>query len=164
MGQSTNAIIFFGICLDQETYRPYEDPLDEEWEVRYARLMGVRKPEKPYPERPYSQRAAPNYTDDEKAIIDHYSAYFEAKHDVVRKSPVQMDTHCSGDCPMPFLYIEGTRLLAHRGFPQKIDPINLMVNQDTMNIWNEQIIEFAQKMGIDIKGCVSGWYLVSDWN
>lgn len=58
MTVSTDAILFYGYCCDEETRQPWtigceddRDHDDEDWEDRYARVRGVIAPSASFPER-----------------------------------------------------------------------------------------------------------------
>lgn len=82
--------------------------------------------------------------------------------------PVLVGSHCSGDYPMYYVYIQESRTLASRGYPKEIKTI---IAEDH---WPDLLITFAMKHGVDLPGTnlgeyegeVSelGWWLVSNWN
>lgn len=169
MGQPTDAYLFYGICIPHEgSSKPWRE--DEDWSERYARIVAkILPPSKSYPEKqgvlkPGSwQRAEPDYTPEEKATVEEHRAYWANKREAAAKCPVQFDTHCSGDYPMPFLYIQGTLTTANRGDPAPIDVKQLYSSTDT-DVWNTHLIGMAKTMGINIGDAKPGWWLASNWN
>lgn len=168
MGQSTNAVLFYGYCWDEETSRPWnigkecdEDADEDDWETRYANLKGLKEPTDEFPNR----RAADgystpkDYTPEEQAIIDKFSAYWDAKRKLVESSGCEVDSHCSGDCSMPYVCIKKSEITAYRGDMT-------IVTQDTLKVepdWDQQLAAFCDLMGIDVKDMKPAWYMVSYW-
>lgn len=172
MGQSTDAILFYGYCWDEETARPWtigkdDDEDDEEcWEERYAKARGLERPSTPYP---YPERTVPrtrenNYSDtptdysaDELAAIELYRQFWDAKRKLAEQSACMVDTHCSADYPMPYVCIRASRLVSNRG---DMTPVTSLAVDPT---WREKLDTFCALLGIIPKG-EPGWFLVSDWN
>lgn len=168
MGQSTDAILFFGFCWDEETRYPWnigkdyeeQDDEEDEWETRYARLKGLPEPA-PIPDKgidPRTGRYIENYTPEEQAIVDRRKAYWDEKRKLTETVTVEVDTHCSGECPMPFVAIKASKTRAWRGTPMEIT--SLEVNPE----WEADLRAFCELMGIDVKDQTPKWWLVSDWN
>lgn len=153
MGQSTNAILFWGYTWpEEETSRPWEigkdtdhdaDEADDDsdWEGRYAALNGLPAPDN-------NDYSGQDWTD-----------YWEEKRRLLAKSNCVVDTHCSGDCPMPYVAITASHAVAHRGYPNELSNNHMTV----MPEWREQIDSFCQLMGIPIPQTEPRWFLVSDW-
>lgn len=170
MGQSTNAILFYGYCWDEETRQPwnigkdYDETKndDEEWEERYARLRGVTAPAVAYPNRRgkdgYSMPKDEEYTPAELAAKNEHRAHWDAKRSLVEASGVEIDTHCSGECPMPFVSIRASKTVSYRGSMSEIT--SLAVDPS----WDVKLREFCELMGIKTDGMKATWWLVSDWN
>ncbi len=188
MGTSTNAVLFYGYCWEEEGIKlwakedePDEDEADEsedvdddesedsddsdrdesDWEVRYARLSGLLPPDEPFPEG-VRQRGGgggwgtPKYTPEEQAIVDKYSAFWDKKRELIERSGVEIDSHCSGDCPIPLIAITASITTAHRGDAVEIKSL------DVGPKWDEQLKAFCKLMGIKTKG-KPRWWLVSYW-
>lgn len=157
MGTSTNAILFYGYVFDDEGSRPYEDDNDEDWESRYARLSGLVGPEEPYPDGVRNSKTHEyEYTPEEQKIVDKHTAFWDKQRKLVEKCGVVVDTHCSCDCPMPFVAVTKSKIVSHRGEWSEIKSLD--VGED----WNQKLKDFCQLMGIKTKGKPK-WYLVSDW-
>lgn len=139
MGQSTDAILFYGYCWEDETSKPWEigkdseDEDDEDWEDRYARLKGLKRPSRPW------------------EIIEEHSAHWAAERELVAVLPVQIDTHCS------FVAVKASKTRAWRGSPMEITSLEVKPE------WDAQLREFCQLMGIDVGDQQPRWWLVSDW-
>lgn len=142
MGTSTDAYLFFGFSFsDQEVGQDTPDWLDEdmEWEAIYAeRHDGINKPDVVY--------------------IGHehvYSTYWQAKREAAERASCEIAFHCSGDYPIWFVALQGTRFVASRG-----DEVEVKLP----NIHEEQITEmraFCELLGIKWKE--PKWLLVSYW-
>lgn len=175
MGVSTDAIIFYGYVWDEETSTPWtidsgdEDEEsdddshdDEDWEARYASKYGLTKPEKPFPDKGYDLKAGKpitNYTPEEQAIVDEWKAYFDAKRKIVEASPCEVDTHCSGECPMPYVCVKDSYVCNSRGDYTELKPEQFEVEEH----WNDQLKKFCNLMGITMPAGGPKWYLVSYW-
>lgn len=148
MGQSTNAILFYGVCWDEEmsltTLRGVdtdeEDADDEhDWQAAYATAKGCPPPQGEYDSR-------------------KYQAYLDARGPILDASPCEVGTHCSYECAMPYVFIKKSEQTAHRGYPKEVGTA-LPVGDD----WDDQLRSFCKTMGIDIEGKRIGWWLVSLW-
>ncbi len=172
MGQSTDAILFYGYVWHEETSRPWtigtddeeRENDDEDWEDRLARVSGLNPPEEPFPQRTVPPTKENGYdstpkdlTPEERAIRDKYDAYRTAKWELSKKEVCEVSTHCSGECPMPFVCIKATKIVCSRGDSQEVT--SLTIGPD----WNEQLRVFCELMGIEIGDMKPGWYMVSDW-
>lgn len=172
MGQSTNAVLFYGYCWDEETSEPWnigkddeeeKDSTDddEDWETRYANLKGLKEPAEAYPERhatPFFSTPR-NWTPEEQVIVDKYSAYWDAKTDLAESSGCEVDLHCHGDAPMPYVCIKKSQITTYRGDMTVITQDTLKVEHD----WDQQLVAFCDLMGIDVKDKKPAWYMVSYW-
>jgi hypothetical protein len=170
MGTSTDAILFYGYCWTEETSRPWkigsnDDDDDDDWETRYAATQGCLPPTAKFPARQVTPTAANNwsatpkdYTPSEQAIIDEHRAYWSRKQEIAKATPCEVGTHCSGECPMPYVAVSASRTLARRGYPEEIS--SLAVDPT----WGAQLADFCRRLGIKIDGKRVGWWLVSNWN
>jgi len=165
MGTSTDAILFYGYCWDDETSRPWEIDPDDDWEGRYARTKGCLPPSTPFPARMVTptrengwNSTPTDYSAEEQAIIDQHTAYWAAKRKLVEEATCLIDTHCSGECPMPYVAVQASRTISNRGDMNEIT--SLAVDP----AWDAALAEFCAAMGIKIDGQKAAWWLVSDWN
>ena len=184
MGQSTNAILFYGYCWTEETSRPWTigddddeddedvdnedvvtDDSDDDWESRYARAKGCLAPSTPFPQRTvqptrenFYSSTPKDYSTAEQAIIDQHTAYWQAKRKIVEAAGCSIETHCSGECPMPYVAVKASQTISRRGYMEEIT--SLAVDPS----WNEALDEFCAVMGIKTDGLKAAWWLVSDWN
>lgn len=196
MGQSTNAILFYGYCWEEENSKiwtvaaprdeeeedgdddedyeedeededGYEDDDDcededeeDDWEKRYCALRGLSEPKEQYPDKgidPKTGQYRKDYTPEEQRIVDSYSKYFDAKHKMINREPCKIDSHCSCDCPMPYVAIKKSETVSYRGSMNEIKSLD--VNPE----WDLQLKEFCRTMGIKVGNKKPKWWLVSMW-
>ena len=173
MGQSTNAILFYGFCWTEETSRPWKigidddadtDDSDDDWETRYARTRGCVAPSTPFPERMVKptrengwSSTPKDYSPTEQAIIDQHTAYWKEKRTIVEAAACCVSTHCSGECPMPYVAVKVSETIASRGDMEEITSLTVDPS------WDAALAEFCAAMGIKIDGKKAAWWLVSDW-
>ncbi len=177
MGQSTDAILFYGYIWDEETRWPWdvgraydedddgEDDEDDDWEGRYARTKGCLPPALPFPDREVPptrengwSTTPTDYTAAEQAIIDQHSAYWEMKRELAKAAPCLVDNHCSDSSPMPYVAVRVSVTNSSRGNPHEIT--SLAVDPS----WDKDLAEFCTAMEIDIRNKKPGWWLASYWS
>lgn len=149
MSTSTDAIIFYGYVWDEETSTPWtigqddEETTDEDWEERYARLKaGLEKPDTG---NGFDQKV--------------YSEYLAKKREIVKDCPCKVDTHCSGEYPMPYVCISDSYVCNSRGDMTELKPEQFEVEEN----WNDELKKFCKLMGITMPAGGPKWYLVSYW-
>ncbi len=135
MGQSTDALLAFGVCLAQEG-----GELD------------------------FLAHASCDDLDDmiraEAGISD--GEYGEVWKAAKAAYPVDLIQHCSGDYPMWILAVRGTNLLARRGYPEDFDPAKLTVTQDQIEALKAFVEKHAIELADgEFK---PSWLLFSNWN
>ena len=150
MGQSTDAILAFGFDLGEELpdclLKACGDGDDEEdgsgfeWEKVTAILAGIRPPPDEY----------------EEATKQAWRDYWGRCREAEKAHPLTIIDHCSGDCPMRFLAVNGTEWRASRGHPiaieiQPIDPASI-----------EAMRSFCETFGIEWQE--PRWHIFSMWN
>lgn len=162
MGQSTDAILFWGYCWDEEKDSPWardyadedESSSDDEEgaDDRYARLTGIVRPKGPYP-------SDSDKSPEAESLRSAFSAYWDAARKAWEAVRIEVGSHCSGDCPMPYVAIVESHTKAWRGYPKSI--ASLEVGAD----WRKRLDDFCALMGIaPPDGQQPQWWLVSDWN
>lgn len=184
MGVSTDAILFYGYCWDEEDVRnPWEigresddeddasdtsdkeeEEDDDDWEKRYARLKGCLPPSTPFPTRTVTptrengwSSTPKDYTAAEQEIIDQHTAHWRARREIADASPCLVATHCSASCPMAYVAVKASVTCSSRGNPHEI--ASLIVDPS----WRDQLAEFCEVLGIKTSGMKAAWWLVSDW-
>lgn len=138
MGESTDAIFFYGFHADEGEW---DDFLGKEWESTFAAKMGTPEPDVDFD------------TEDHKTL---HVAFWEVRKKLVDAEPCEVDTHCSGECPMPYVSVKASKTKAWRGDPQEIK--SLAIDPE----WNAQLKKFCELMSIPWQE--PKWWLVSDWN
>jgi hypothetical protein len=167
MGQSTNAILFYGYCWDEEEACPWkigrgdadEDDADD-WEARYARTKGCVPPLAKFPDRVAADgySTPKDYSAEEQAIIDQHTAYWDEKRGLAEAAVCCVDTHCSGECPMPYVAVKASQTTSWRGHMKEIT--SLAVDPS----WDAELAAFCAAMGIKTDGKKAAWWLVSNWS
>jgi hypothetical protein len=162
VGQSTNAILFYGYCWDEENVELFDRQEGDEsdWPKLVLRKRGVKNPWDDYPEQEYAkmswsdrEAASDRWREEHLANLD---AWHEAQKAVEEEFGVVVDSHCSGDCPMP--YISAFRLVAHRGYPKEVFDLDVKLD------WDRNLRKFIEEFGITPPQDKPRWWLVSDWN
>ncbi len=171
MGQSTDAILFYGYCWEEETSRPWtigadDDSRDsDDWETRLATVENCLPPSAQYPERQVTptrengwSSTPKDYSAAEQAIIDQHVAYWRKKREIAEASPCIVGTHCSGECPMPYVAVRVSQTIANRGYMKEISSLAIDPS------WDDALADFCVKLGIRVDDKKPAWWLVSDWN
>jgi len=139
MGQSTDAILFFGYCHDSEGWpNADEDAYD------------VEEPD--YPEEEYLRR---------KGLLSEDAAW-EERRNKTEALPFEFFTHCHSECRMHAIAIRGTKVKAWRGYPQEIDPAMLQMTPEEIAKHEATLQEVCAVL--EIKPTELRWWLVSDWS
>ena len=136
MGQSTDAILFYGFLIDEENDYPFMGDIDVEDFI--SEKYGLAKPDLPYDENK-----------------EFYHEHWKINTALLKSIPVDINTHCSCDYPMYYVHIKSSKTTAYRGYPKKIDSLEVGID------WDEQLQIFCNLTGIEPKEF--GWYLVSLW-
>lgn len=147
MGQSTDAILFYGYCWEEELENPWDDPdkeIDEEdyedWGDRYARLHGQEPWEAVHGEAKRRK-------------------WWAKRDKLIVACPCVVSAHCHHEYPMPFVAIKETVITASRGSPEQLPPTQLNLKPQ----WRRQLDEFCKLMEIKPPQEEPRWWLVSYW-
>lgn len=139
MGMSSTAILFWGLCGDEEeghwsniglNYEdtdyiklPEDEDGDEEWENVYVSRKG------------------------------HPNAEWDTKKELIEKSGCTICTHCSFDYGMPYVAIEKSEVRNYQGNLTEIKTLEVQPD------WEQKLRKFCEVMGI--KWSEPKWWLVS---
>lgn len=139
MGQSTDAILVFGIEVGDEGENPFiseddYDTKDEEWLEERESVM--------------------DYMD----VIAKAEGYDYSWAGGKNSHPLVMVDHCSGDYPMYILGLARTHTLASRGSPEEIDPVDMSVTEEEIKL----LRDFCEKYNIEYSE--PKWLLCSMWD
>lgn len=167
MSQSTDALLFWGYCWTEEMDSPWshepEDAEDEEEDVededdddmpdaRYARMMGIARPSNPYPSD--SDKSA-----DAASIREAFTSYWRVEREAWEAVGMEVSSHCSNECPMPYVAVKASLTCASRGSPIAITSLEVGVD------WRARLDAFCALMGITPPaGQQPQWWLASDWS
>lgn len=103
--------------------------------------------------------------------FDHYAeqGVWDELEPKLKKLGVALESHCSGECPMPALIIAKSQTTAHRGYPEKISKLEARPDWDGMLQRGMMLIKQAYKDAkyppefLKTKDTPS-WVLYSMWN
>jgi len=148
MGQSTDAVLFFGFDLGEDFALPWKQGGDDDlsWEEAYAEKKGL--------EYPRHLSGLSEWTEEQSK---EYRAYSEKKSEIVKAVGVDVSSHCS--CEYPMYYVYTRQHMASRGYPEVIDRSMLEVEPEDVT----KLREFCRFMGIDVGDKDPQWFLASDW-
>ena len=91
-------------------------------------------------------------------LVVPYAAQFDGVYLGQCRAAVEIDSHCSLDCPMPFIAIKKSLTRSWRGSMSKIK--SLAIGKG----WNKQLRDFNNLMGINVGNKKPAWWLVSNWS
>ena len=154
MGQSTDAILFFGAVYTEEGEGPWTETID------YYELdeSGEEFDSENWLATLYGWAGEPDleYGDDTRAA---FVESWDKKRIVLDGLPMEIKHHCSGGYPMAYVAIKEAHTTAWRGHPQKVE------TKPPPQEWLKALNAFYEKAGIEQKDRPEfGWYLVSMWN
>lgn len=151
MGSSTNGILFYGLCWEDEDVFPWDR--DKDYEDYTPRDVG-------FEDFLCEKLGGPKKPADE-VTEDLFSAYLNDREAFLADVPVELVHHCSDRCRMYGLAVKSTLAVARRGSPQKLSSFVVPEGAD------EVLRKACAALGIDFDaevkaGCL-GWWLTSDW-
>jgi hypothetical protein len=147
MGQSTNALLYYGFTFaDPEDGEPppWADFEDEDGEVDEEDWLCARLGGPTPPEVEYSEETSPLYL-----------KYWDAKRGFIEALPIAIGIHCSCNYPMHFICIKGTLTTAYRGGPKQLDDLG----ED--RTWAATLFDYCNRLGIEPEQ--PSWELASLW-
>lgn len=173
MGQSTDAILFYGYCWSEET-ELWDDDRNGEWYEVVAKRRGITNPWDFYRDSgalaehdllPYKEQgpAYEAWKNDVgfQAMLDEWDGI---KNAIKAEHPeISVGSHCSCDYPVPYICIADTEQTAGRGYPVTFDPSKMAQKEDNTN-WRGALAKFVEELDIHISDADGpGWFLVSNW-
>ena len=182
MGQSTDAILFYGYCWNDEGVQllGISDGEDEESEYEWNEILAVREGHKnpwdfyresgaeaEYERLPYSEREAAYKAWKERVGFDDMLEQWRSVCKSIKsRYNVDISTHCSCEYPMPYIYIEESKHRAWRGEGKQLDMAQWERWQQpgVYATWEQNLNRFVADLGIDLSEAEGpGWFLVSNW-
>ena len=129
MGVSTDGILFYGFCWDEEKelLPDGEDGRNQsEWQSIILAKRGVPDPWEAYPacdglEYAEKRRIQNAWVQDNDAAI---KARWAAKATINDEFGCDIGRHCSDGCSMPYVYAMESRVVASRGCPEPSSTCN----------------------------------------
>jgi hypothetical protein len=152
MGQSTNGVLFYGYCWEDQ------QEFDTDMDLVVKAILKSRGRTDPWDEHYNGDyQAYRRWADGEGR--EEVSAWYDAAKQVKQELGVDWDTHCSGDYPIPYLYAVGSEKTAHRGDREPVTSL------DVDPAWREKLAAFLSSQGIGAPDGDNqpGWWLVSYW-
>lgn len=157
MGVSTDGILFFGYCWNNEGWPSSdEDEIIEEPEPSPEEVYLVRKGLW----HPLPHRKAPSKE------YDAWSNNLAVRRELEQQLPFELFTHCHHECPMWAMAIRGTKTTAWRGGPKEIDMSSLAVTYNVTSVDAQQKYDAILREACEVLGMKPGklgWWLVSNW-
>lgn len=148
MSESTNALLFYGVCFDEEDHIwPWRQPPEDE-----DKPGGLSS----------EQRA------DEDETVDEWMARVLPWSD-----DIEIGEHCCASSPMGYIAIASTSKLAWRGCPVDVSPLfSDGLTDDAQRDWkleqDRKLRDFCEAVGYDFAALVRekkvGWWLCSWWS
>lgn len=160
MGQSADAILFYGYVWDDEhDIFAGTDIDDDGWVAAVARRRGHADPWLNYPSvegltYEAQRKIGDAWTAANRAALD---AWRDVKASVELEFAIEVFDHCSSECRMPA--VAAMRYEASRGNPVQIDAATLTIDP----AWDERLDRWFAEMGVKKPHDRPGWYLVSYW-
>jgi hypothetical protein len=133
-----------------------------DWDELILKKRGVSDPWGSFPQNlaeiaDHKQRHATSdaWIEEHRAELD---AWHDAKKQIQNEFGCDVGYHCSGDCPMPYVFAHKVR--ACRGYPEQI--VSLAVDP----AWDELLDRFLAELGVEKPDGQVGpkWWLVSNWS
>jgi hypothetical protein len=151
MGQSTNAILCWGIQVGEEDSLPWDDKAEEmgydggnDDEFLADALCGIKKPKDEWEDG-----------GENKVHRD----YWTVKKEALEAYGIELVWHCSGEYPMYILAIAASEKTARRGYPETI--VRTDMDRPEADNWQEKLNEACEKLGIEPSA--GEWILCSMW-
>lgn len=164
MGVSTDGILFYGFVWEDETdLFDNDDDKDEiEWQEIIAIKRGHENPWIKYPPElenaPYSAAREAN----SKAWMDAHRSELDAWYEIKKKIQAEfgcdINYHCSGECPIPYISVNESRRVAHRGSPREVESLNIKPE------WDSLLTAFVEALGLEVPHEKPKWVLASMWH
>lgn len=173
MGQSTDAILFYGYVWDDEDAEPWDDYRNDEWYEAVAKRRGITSPwdfyrdsgaEAQHGALPYQQQEPAYESWKNKVGFEAMlTEWNDVKDSIKAEHPtIDVSSHCSCDYPMPYICISETERTARRGFPEALDLTKMP--PAGQHKWDVELNNFVKALDIDILDAQGpGWFLVSNW-
>jgi len=155
MGVSTDAIICFGIPVEEDAELPWDDNCDGDIEAWWReKVLGYKSPFEIFDEDGNWM----NGVEAPQEKIDAWYAHRKEFDASSPKLPIRLVMHCSGEYPMWIIADEKAGMSARRGYVERIDVNQFHITPGRI----EAIKKFVADYDIPTIGDAD-WYLVSLW-
>ena len=155
MGVSTNAVIFYGILIDEDGCECQFNDV-EDINEHYAKKIG------------WVSDDGGLFTDGNYTLFDNQADEKKARkiweknrdelHKITGDCDVELAYHCSGEYPMHYVGVKESETFARRGYPVQLDEETLNIEPD----WADKLKDYCKIMDIEYKE--PSWHLVSYWD
>lgn len=153
MGQSTDALLVFGIPLEEETELPWQKDGHEDIDDWWLVATGFKATDCPFD-------ADGEYLPGVGRGHPREVAYYEERSQwrATHPLPIEIQVHCHYDCPMYIVSVEGAELCAHRGHPKRLDTLPATPPDP------ERILRFIREyIEPEFPETTPAWWLCSMW-
>ena len=166
MSVSTNAILFYGYCWEEDVLLLGDDGPDADWPERILRKRGEVNPWDSYPygeddrmSRSEWRKLQEAWVKEHREVIDAWNA----KEKAVRQEFGNVDLHWHGSdgCSMPYLSVEESCLTARRGYPKEFCPELLYLHD--LRAWDAALNCWLAEFAVEKPHDRPRWWLVSYW-
>jgi hypothetical protein len=158
MSVSTDAILFYGWCIEEGTELPWDDEkydgdIDEWWRA----VNGYVPPFEPFDDD--GGGYAEGFSEDDPRVDE----YFEHRRawDEDHPLPFELVCHCSNECTMYGIAVLGTNVTASRGYPKRVRRSHVSLTKRILRELDKTIVACV-KHGVELKGPPK-WWLCSYW-
>jgi hypothetical protein len=140
MSVSTDAILFYGYCWNEEgnLLESEDEDGDSEWPKVVLRKRGLKSPWDEYTKRCVS---ATEWIKVNRVQLDAWS---DACRALEEEFGCDIYRHCSGDCPIPYVAITKARQRVSCGYPEPVLARTLTAD----SAWAAMLDRFLAELGI----------------
>lgn len=163
MGVSTDAVLFYGYAWEEDGRFPptidrddeeEDEDSDDEWQDRVLTARGVPKVNWDTYNRDDVGEARQRWEKE-----SGYAVRNEAKKALTKDFPCEIGGHCSGDYPMPYVYLTKYAHTASRGEAAEVAGLPEPTDEE-----KAKLAAFIELLKIDVSEAKGpGWLLVSYW-
>jgi hypothetical protein len=97
--------------------------------------------------------------DDSEEVLNKM---WELSKELTQSLGIEIRRHCMETFPIYYMMISGTKTLAGRGHPEKIDPAAL--NTTKIVEWDNRLVKAADLIGWPREQLDTGWWMASWWS
>jgi len=148
MGVSTDGILFYGICLPEESYEWSDDS-----NCFIEEKLGLKDQSGLFDE--HGEYAVEEGTEEHERRKKLWHKHKDRCMAARKELGANVDIHCSYNYPMNYIFAEGSRIRASRGYPEEVKSLEVKPE------WDVNIRKLCDILGVEYEQ--PKWYLVSMW-